>query len=142
MDRLIYILDTNAISDYIKQFEPTTTHIKQAIRDEHTLYLCQPVEYEVLRGLIKTKADRQLQIFEEGFAPQLTQLPLIDADWRQAAQFWADARTTGKQLSDVDLQIAALAYRLDAVIVTNDNDFAALPIRHENWRELPTNTDS
>jgi len=54
MDRLIYILDTNAISDYIKQFEPTTTHIKQAIRDEHTLYLCQPVTAQAeKRSVIK-----------------------------------------------------------------------------------------
>lgn len=135
MDRLTYILDTNAISDYIKQFESTTTRIKQAIRDGHALYLCKPVEYEVLRGLIKANAERQRQIFEIGFAPQLTPLPLADADWRQAAQFWAEARNAGKQLSDVDLLIAALAFRLNSVIVTNDNDFDALPVQRDNWRK-------
>jgi predicted nucleic acid-binding protein len=81
MDGLTYILDTNAISDYITQFEPTTTHI------------------------------------------------------RQAAQFWAVARNAGRQLFDVDLLIAALAFRLNTVVVTNDNDFNALPVRHENWRK-------
>lgn len=135
MDGLIYLLDTNVTSDYIKQFEPTTTRIKQAIRDGHILYLCKPIEYEVLRGLIKASAERQRQIFEAGFAPQLTLLPLTDADWQQAAQFWAEAPNAGKQLSDVDLLIAALAYRLKAVIVTNDDDFAALPVQHENWRK-------
>lgn len=134
MDRISYILDTNVISDYIKQFEPTITRIKQAIRDGHILYLCKPVEYEVLRGLIKVNADRQQQIFEMGFAPQLTLLPLLDVDWRQAGQFWAQARNTGKQLSDVDLLLAALAFRLNAVIVTNDDDFDALPVQRENWR--------
>ncbi|MDZ4771017.1 MAG: PIN domain-containing protein [Chloroflexota bacterium] len=135
MDRVIYILDTNAISDYIKQFEPTTTRIKQAIRDGHTLYLCKPVEYEVLRGLIKAQAERQRQMFLEVFAPQLTLLSLTDGDWWQAAHFWANARNAGKQLSDVDLLIAALAYRLNVVIVTNDDDFDALPVQHENWRK-------
>ncbi|MDL1901598.1 type II toxin-antitoxin system VapC family toxin [Anaerolineae bacterium CFX9] len=138
---MIYILDTNAISDYIKQFEPTTTRIKQAIRDGQILYLCKPVEYEVLRGLMKANAERQRQIFETGFAPQLTLLPLTDADWRQAAQFWAQARSAGKQLSDVDLLLAALAFRLNAVIVTNDDDFDALPVRRENWRQAPTDDD-
>jgi predicted nucleic acid-binding protein len=135
MDGLTYILDTNAISDYIKQFEPITARIKQAIRDGHILYLCKPVEYEVLRGLIKANAERQRQIFEKDFAPQLTPLPLTDMDWWQAAQFWAEARNAGKQLSDVDLLIGALAYRLNAMIVTNDNDFDALPVQHENWRK-------
>jgi len=135
VDRLKYILDTNAVSDYIKQFEPTTTHIKQAIRDGHTLYLCSPVEYELLRGLIKANAVRQRQIFEEDFAPLLTPLALTDDDWRQAAQWWAEARIAGKQLSDVDLLLAALTQRTDSVLVSNDADFDALPIKRVNWRE-------
>jgi predicted nucleic acid-binding protein len=135
MGGLTYILDTYTISDYIKQFEPTTARIKQAIRDGHTRYLCKPVEYEVLRGLIKANAERQRQIFETRFAPQLTPLPLTDSDWRQAAQFWAEARNAGKQLSDVDVLIAALAYRLNAMIVTDDHDFEALSVQHENWRK-------
>ena len=134
MDRVIYILDTNAISDYIKRFEPTTARIKQAIRDGHTLYLCNAVEYEVLRGLIKAHAEQQQRLFEEVFAPQLTPLALTVEDWRQAAQFWADSRSAGKQLSDVDLLIAAVAARLGGVIVSSDDDFDALPVTHENWR--------
>ena len=66
--------------------------------------------------------------------PLLDWLPLTDADWRQAAQFWADTRSTGKQLSDVDLLVAALAKRLDAIIISNDDDFDALPVKRENWR--------
>lgn len=139
---MIYILDTNAISDYIKQFAPTTTRINQAIRDGDTLYLCKPVEYEVVRGLLKSRAERQREMFENDFIPLLTPLPLTDADWRQAAQFWAQARSAGKQLSDVDLLLAALAFRLNAVIVTNDDDFDALPVRRENWRQAPTDDES
>lgn len=131
---MIYILDTNAISDYIQQFEPTSTRIRQAIRDGHVLYLCQPIEYEVLRGLIKAGAERKRRVFQESFALQLTALSLIDEDWQQAAQFWAEASQAGKQLSDVDLLIAALGYRLNAVIVTRDDDFNVLSIQRENWR--------
>jgi len=88
MERLAYILDTNAVSDYINQFEPTTTRTKQAIREGHILFLCQPVHFEVLRSLIRTDAVRKRRVFEEDFAPQLIPLPLTDADWQKAAELW------------------------------------------------------
>lgn len=135
MDLVSYILDSNAVSDYVKQFHPTTARIEQAIRAERIVYLCQPVKYEVLRGLMKVRAERQRKVFEDQFAPQLISLSLIDADWRLAAQFWAEASAVGKQLSDVDLLIAALAHRLGAVIVSDDEDFDALPVQRENWRQ-------
>lgn len=75
------------------------------------------------------------QIYLNQIQPQFEWIPLTDADWRQAAQFWAEVRSTGKQLSDVDLLIAALAFRLNAVIVSNDDDFEALPVHRENWRK-------
>lgn len=88
-----------------------------------------------MRGLIKTNAARKLHVFQTMILPLLDELPLTDADWQQAAQFWADARRAGKQLSDVDLLVAALAHRLSGVIVSDDDDFDALPVRRENWRE-------
>jgi predicted nucleic acid-binding protein len=136
MERLAYILDTNAVSDYINQIELTTEHTKQALRDGHILYLCQPVVYEVLRGLIKARAERKRRIFEEQFAPQLTYLTLTDADWLQAAEFWATTSGTGKQLVDADLLIAALTKRVGGVLVTADEDFNVLPIKRENWRKI------
>jgi predicted nucleic acid-binding protein len=133
MERLAYILDTNAVADYINQFAPTARHIKQAIRDKHPLYLCPPVTYEVLRGLMKTQAERKRRLFEEQFAPQLITIPLTDDDWRQAAQFWAEAVSKGQQLADMDLLVAAIARRLNAIIVSADADFDALPVKRENW---------
>jgi predicted nucleic acid-binding protein len=134
MERLDYVLDTNAIADYINEFEPTTKRIKQAIRDGHRLYLCQPVRYEILRGLIRTQATRKRHAFDNQFAPQLIPLALIDEDWRQAAQFWAATVSAGKQLVDSDLLIGAIAKRIGGIVVSADDDFNYLPIRRENWR--------
>ena len=66
--------------------------------------------------------------------PLVTYVQVEEADWLQAAQFWADVDNKGRQLSDIDLLLAALAHRLDAVIVSSDADFDALPIKRENWR--------
>lgn len=135
MDTLAYILDTNVISDYINFHEPTVTRVRNALRERHILYLCSPVIYEVTRGLLKAQAIRKQHLFNEEFVPLLTGLPLTDDDWRQAAHLWAEARMAGKQLSDIDLLLAALAIRYDAHIVSDDTDFDALPVRRENWRQ-------
>lgn len=130
-----YILDTNVIADRMRAVEPVSTRLKQTVAAGNEIYLCKPVHYEVLRGLHHTRATTKLQIYQKTIVPLLAPLPLTDADWTQAAQFWADARKRGKQLSDVDLLLAALANRLNAVVVSADADFDALPITRENWRD-------
>ena len=140
MERLAYILDTNIIADRMKAIEPVSQRLIETASAGHRVYLCQPVYYEVMRGLLKVNATRKLQFFQTTIMPLLDWLPLTDDDWRQAAQFWAETRSAGKQLSDVDLLVAALAKRLDAVIVSSDEDFNALLVKRENWRNpLPQN---
>lgn len=79
-------------------------------------------------------AAQKRQFYERQFVPALEWIPLVDADWEQAARFWAETRRKGKQLSDADLLLAALAARLGAIIVSADEDFDALPVKRENWR--------
>lgn len=135
MERLTYILDTTVIADRMKAVEPVTQRLTTTIAAGHAVYLCQPVYYEVIRGVLKANATRKQQFFESTIVPMLGWLPVTDADWRQAARFWAQARNAGYQLSDVDLLVAALAQRLNGIIVSSDDDFDALPVRRENWRE-------
>src|SRR5574341_771099 len=138
MERLIYILDTNAVTDYMGDAAPTTTHIRQAIQNGHFVALCLPVYYELLRGLLKAGASRKLHILHTKVMPRLKWYSLVERDWIQAARYWANATSQGRQLSDIDLLIAALAVRLSAVIVSSDADFDVLPVRRENWREPAT----
>jgi predicted nucleic acid-binding protein len=135
MAGLVYVLDTNAVSDYLGGFQPTTEQIRQALRDGDTVVLCEPVEYEVMRGLLKVNATRKQKLFQETFAPALTRVPLTPEDWALTAHYWAQTRNQGRQLSDMDLLIAAITTRLGGVLVSADADFNALPITRENWRE-------
>lgn len=134
MEGLTYVLDTNVIADRMKAREPVSQRLTVAVQTGHRVCLCQPVYYEVMRGLLKTNATRKLHLFQTTIVPLLTWVSLTDDDWRQAAQFWANAVNAGKQLADTDLLIAAIAKRVDGVVVTDDGDFDALPIRRENWR--------
>lgn len=135
MEGLIYLLDTNVIADRINGFQSTTQKLNGAITAGHRVCLCAPIHYEVLRGLLWTNATLKRQRYEEQFVPALEWIDLIDADWEQAAQFWAEARRKGKQLADVDLLLAALAARLNAIVVSADDDFDVLPVKREIWRQ-------
>jgi predicted nucleic acid-binding protein len=132
MAGLIYLFDTNAMSDLIEQNPTVIGHVRANQRQ--ILCLCAPVHYEVRRGLLHVRSTRKTQIYETQVRPLFEWARLEDDDWEQAAKFWAEARGKGKQLSDVDLVIAALAARLEATIVSADNDFDTLPVKRENWR--------
>lgn len=131
---MIYLLDTNVIADRMRAVESVSQRLTQAIRNGQSVYLCQPVIFETRRGLLKVNATRKLSDFETKIVPLLETTPLLKKDWEQAAQFWADARNAGRQLSDIDLLLAASSVRLDATLVSADADFDILPVRRENWR--------
>lgn len=135
MAGLIYIVDANVISDLLARVSSVEQHLDR--RKTEIVCLCQPVYYELIRGLIKTQATSKLQRLEEVLRPSFNWITLTDDDWLQAARYWALATGSGRQLSDVDLLIAAIATRLDAIIVTSDADFDALPVKRENWRTPP-----
>lgn len=135
MERLTtFILDTNVIADRMRGIQAVSQKLKETVGAGHPVIMCVPVYYEVMRGLLKTHATRKQAVFEEEILPHLKWEPLTVADWQLAAQYWAEASNKGRQLSDVDLLIAALATRLNAVIVSADTDFDALPVRREDWR--------
>jgi predicted nucleic acid-binding protein len=138
---MIYLLDTNAIADLMRDNETVRGHRDAVLRDGEIIGICQPVYFETLRGLLWVGATRQQQALDEIIVPELEWIPLVDADWRQAAAFWAEARKGGKQLSDVDLLIAAMTLRLDGILVSDDDDFDALPMKRENWRKLLSEED-
>jgi predicted nucleic acid-binding protein len=132
---MIYVLDTNVISDAMHNQTAVRTHIHA--NQAATIYLCAPVDYEIRRGLLRKRATAQLRLYENIVRPQFQWQPLTDDDWHQTAQLWANSVSKGRQLSDIDLLVAAIALRLDATIVTADDDFDALPVKRVNWREPP-----
>ena len=134
MDVLAYLLDTNVVSDYLRGRPEIVDRVSRVIDAGEIVGLCPPVHYEVTRGLLRVDARRQLEKYYLEFVPMMSLLPVLHDDWNEAAQLWRYVQQRGRQLSDVDLLIAAMAIRLDAVLVTADGDFSALPVKRENWR--------
>ena len=134
MARLTYLFDTNAISALVEQDLAFAARVR-ANQTQNVVCLCTPVHFEVRRGLLHTNSTRKALIYEQQVRPLFQWIRLEDQDWEQAAIFWASTRKRGKQFSDIDLLVAAIATRLDAVIISADKDFDALPVKRENWRE-------
>jgi predicted nucleic acid-binding protein len=83
------------------------------------------------RGLIWRDSTTKMRILQEDILPQLDWVYLKDQDWIQAAQFWSQAVKSGRQLSDIDFLLAAVAWNLDAIIVSNDTDWRRSPQTEE-----------
>lgn len=132
---MIYLLDTNTISDWMEFHSIVSQQIEAKLNAGHVLLICDPVHFELRRGLLWKNKTRKLRILREMVLPLLDSLILESEDWLQASQFWSDATRKGWKIDDIDLLLAAVAYRLDATIVSSDNDFEALPVKRENWRE-------
>jgi predicted nucleic acid-binding protein len=127
-----YILDTNILSALLRMSHPKLI-IRISQHQREALILCDCIIYELERGLVHRGAEKLLRKFERDLFPLFSIIPITHQDWRQAATYWATTRANGKQLSDMDLLIGAVAKRLNGIVVTDDNDFQYLPLKTENW---------
>jgi tRNA(fMet)-specific endonuclease VapC len=136
MAGIAYILDTNVISDLLKRNVNVEAHLHAVLSSGDIAYICQPVYYEILRGLLWAGATSKQRIFKEKILPRFQWISLVDDDWARAAQLWASTVSAGRQLADIDLLIAAIALRANAVLVSSDHDFDALSVKRVNWRDV------
>jgi predicted nucleic acid-binding protein len=67
-----YILDTNVISDMLNQQTSVIQRVEQALLQD-TLYLCQPVYFELRRGLLWKQASRGTVVGDSGERRQATE---------------------------------------------------------------------
>lgn len=131
---MIYLLDTNTVSALMVGHTTVSERFKYHDAQGDILGLCIPVYYELQRGLLKNQSFKRLERLKLDIVSLMVVYQTFNDDWIQAAHFWAEMRQRGRQLSDVDLLLAAMTYRLQAILVSNDQDFVGLPIQQEDWR--------
>ena len=133
MPESVYLFDTNVIAVLIRNRDEKLAGRIQHVQPQG-LILPEPVIHEIERGLLHRGASVRLRYFHEIVAPQYNIVPVQLADWHTAATFWAFTKSRGRQLSDIDLLLGAMTVRLGGILVTDDRDFAHLPIvPTENW---------
>jgi len=108
-----YLLDTDAIIDYLRGFQPTVNLIRQLHDRGDTLCVCDVVVAEVYAGLRPQHRDAA-----ERLVYALDFLPTSASIARQAGQWRYDFARKGVTLAATDILIAATAEAHGASVVT------------------------
>jgi predicted nucleic acid-binding protein len=129
-----YLLDTNHLSEAIRQI----SHIRDRIRLTHRkgirLGTCVNVVCELEAGIqhLKTPENYRRRLRE-----LLRNVRLWPIDFEMArlyGEIFFELQNMGRVLDHVDMLLGVLARKLDLTLLTSDRDFEALPdIRTENW---------
>ena len=131
------MLDTDIASYIIKERTPAIQARMAAILPSE-LCVSAVTRAELLYGLKRLPADHRLHLVVRQFLKIIRVVPW-DAE---AAGFYADIRhqlvTSGQQIGELDMMIAAHAISLGAVLVTNNTRHYGrinAPLILENWSQ-------
>ena len=127
-----YMLDTNTVSSLIKK-NPVVSRKIASVPMER---LCLSVisEGEILYGLAKKPNARNLHLVVQEFLKRVDVL-VWDTDVAEHyGVLRAQLESNGNLLGSLDMQIAAHASQLGAVLVTNDQAFKRIKqLKVEDW---------
>jgi predicted nucleic acid-binding protein len=120
----LHLLDTSAVIDLSKGFEPTSTWIQQQSEAGEELGICPITIAEFCAGL----SPHQYEQWDEFFAA-LTFCPISFAASVQAGRWRSGFRARGIQLSTTDTLVAAVAADVGAIVVTSNIKHYPMPVR-------------
>jgi tRNA(fMet)-specific endonuclease VapC len=126
------MLDTNTVSSLIKKNPAVSARIASFPMER----LCLSVisEGELLCGLAKKPNARNLQMVVQEFLKRVDVLAWDTAVAEHYGVLRAELEGSGNVLGALDMQIAAHASQLGAVLVTNDQAFKRVrKLKVEDW---------
>ena len=129
-----YLLDTNHAAALVTLRHPLRQRVLLRLHARDTFAITVPVVAETLYGLgLLPRATQNLAEWAN-LRPSLACFIPDEADTESAAALQRSLRRQGRPLETVDAFIAVVALRYDLVLLTSDNDFAAVPnLKQENW---------
>lgn len=135
MGRVIrFMLDTNTVSWVLKGQSNVVARL--ATETPERVCLSVVTEAELLFGVAKRPEARKLRTAIDEFLAAIEVLAWSSASARRYATVRVELERRGKPLGALDLLIAAHAVERDAVLVTNDRAFSAVPgLRLEDWTQ-------
>ena len=127
-----YMLDTNAVSDLVKGNSPIAQRLLAVPLS--SIYISAITEGELLYGLAKRPAMKRLRHAVEEFLLRVDVLPWDSSVTAHYGELRATLESQGRLLQPLDLQIAAHALSVGAVLVTGDKAFGRVPeLEVEDW---------
>jgi tRNA(fMet)-specific endonuclease VapC len=131
----LYMLDTNMASYLLKGKSPATRQRILSLRPGETASISAVTEAEMLYGIAKAGIGEQRMRTLNWFLQLVAIHPWGRAEAAVYGRLRAKQESAGKTLGPLDMQIAAHAIALGAILVTNDKAFHQVPdlLRVENW---------
>jgi tRNA(fMet)-specific endonuclease VapC len=137
MGGLVYLLDTNSISEPIKEI-PNKNVVEKTYFFSEQIAISSITVYEMMRGvylLPESKRREKLLDYNQSVLAKFSILPYTKeaADWH--SQESARLQSLGKSPPFIDGQIAAVAKVNNLILVTrNTDDFKHFAdLKRENW---------
>jgi tRNA(fMet)-specific endonuclease VapC len=129
-----YLLDTNHLGLAVAADSLVRKMLVERRRAGSRIGTCVPVLCELEAGIQQVREPQRYRDQLARLLRQVTIWPLDRATAQHYGEIHSDLRRRGRVLSQCDMMIAALAKQMQLVILTTDNDFAALPeLPRENW---------
>jgi tRNA(fMet)-specific endonuclease VapC len=131
-----YLLDTCAVSDFIKG-DPNTLQRLKLISPDH-ISISAVTSMELKYGLaINLQRAIKIQPLITSFLNSVTILPFAEAEAEQTAQIRSFLKQAGTPIGAYDVLIAATAITHKLILVTaNVREFERIPnLQIENWRD-------
>ncbi len=131
---MTYALDTNAISDWLKNDKNIAKRLNHAIEKGDSIVIPTVVYYELRRGFKYAAAPGKEHAFSlmcQAYSIEEMNIPA----WEEAANIYAKARADGKTIEDADILIAAFCIVNSYTLVTNNvKHFKDIDgLKFENW---------
>ncbi len=127
------LLDTNTLSYIIRGRQPVLDRFEESARQGNTFLLSSVAHYELQRYLDLKGSSRLMRRYQDLVA-RWQRCNLLFEDWNHAASLWAEHHRAGRSIADLDLLLAVLALKHDAMLVTsNTRHFEGLDIPLADW---------
>jgi len=130
----LILLDTDILSAILRRKPAALERARFYLESHSRLTFSIITRYEVMRGLLAKRAEKQLAAFEL-FCKASRVLPVTDPIIVKAASIYAELYRRGELISDADILIAATALH-HGLSVTTNNEAHFRRIRDigiENW---------
>ncbi len=114
------LLDTDALSFYLKGDDATTARAKLYVEQHGKLAFSIITYYEITRGLKAAKLNAKLDRFKKFAAQECHLTPLDTMVLDIATDIYAALANQGRLLADADILIAACAMHEKRILVTNN----------------------
>jgi tRNA(fMet)-specific endonuclease VapC len=130
-----YLLDTNTVSYVIKGKSPKARTRLESLQSNDLIGISSVTEAELLYGIAKSGIGDQRKRLLDWFLLLVTVHPWGRLEAAAYGILRAKQESMGKPLGPLDMQIAAHAVALGAILVTNDKAFHQVPdlAAVENW---------